>query len=74
MALFAFPYFWLASTGNGLVILLAMVLALAVFQSAAYAPQSAFIPELFDTRVRYSGASLGYNLATMIFGGTAPFT
>jgi metabolite-proton symporter len=73
MALFAFPYFWLANTGNGLVILLAMVLALAVFQSGAYAPQSAFIPELFDTRVRYSGASLGYNLATMIFGGTAPF-
>ena len=54
--------------------LLAMALALAVFQSGAYAPQSAFIPELFDTHVSYSGASLGYNLATMIFGGTAPFT
>ena len=73
MALFSFPYFWLMDTGSGPVILLAMVLALSVFQSAAYAPQSAFIPELFDTRVRYSGAALGYNLATMIFGGTAPF-
>jgi metabolite-proton symporter len=73
MALFAFPYFWLVDTGSGPVILLAMVLALSVFQSAAYAPQSAFIPELFDTRVRYSGAALGYNLATMIFGGTTPF-
>jgi MHS family shikimate/dehydroshikimate transporter-like MFS transporter len=73
MALFAFPYFWLVNTGIGPVILLAMVLALAVFQSGAYAPQSAFIPELFDTRIRYSGAALGYNLATMIFGGTSPF-
>jgi MHS family shikimate/dehydroshikimate transporter-like MFS transporter len=73
MALFSFPYFWLVDTGSGPVILLAMVLALSVFQAAAYAPQSAFIPELFDTRVRYSGAALGYNLATMIFGGTAPF-
>lgn len=73
MALFAFPYFWLVDTGSGPVVLLAMVLALAVFQSGAYAPQSAFIPELFDTRVRYSGAALGYNLATMIFGGTTPF-
>lgn len=73
MALFSFPYFWLVDTGSGPVILLAMVLALSVFQSAAYAPQSAFIPELFDTRVRYSGAALGYNLSTMIFGGTAPF-
>jgi MHS family shikimate/dehydroshikimate transporter-like MFS transporter len=73
MALFAFPYFWLVNTGIGPVVLLSMVLALAVFQSGAYAPQSAFIPELFDTRVRYSGAALGYNLATMIFGGTSPF-
>ena len=73
MALFSFPYFWLVNTGIGPVVLLAMVLALAVFQSGAYAPQSAFIPELFDTRVRYSGAALGYNLATMIFGGTSPF-
>jgi MFS family permease len=73
MALFSFPYFWLVNTGMGPLILLAMVLALAVFQSGAYAPQSAFIPELFDTRVRYSGAALGYNLATMIFGGTSPF-
>src|SRR5919202_3959 len=73
LALVAFPYFWLLNSGNELVILLAMVLVLAVFQSAAYAPQSAFIPELFDTRVRYSGAALGYNLATMVFGGTAPF-
>ena len=73
MALVAFPYFLLLNSGSGLVILLAMIFVLAVFQSGAYAPQSAFIPELFDTRVRYSGAALGYNLATMIFGGTAPF-
>ncbi|MGH3098789.1 MAG: MFS transporter [Streptosporangiales bacterium] len=73
MGIVAFPYFWVLNAGGAALIILAMVFYLAVFQSAAYAPQSSFIPELFDTRVRYSGAALGYNLATMVFGGTAPF-
>lgn len=73
MGLSAFPYFWLLNIENGPIVLLAMVLLLAIFQGALYAPQAAFIPELFDTRVRYTGASLAYNFPTMIFGGTAPF-
>jgi hypothetical protein len=37
-----------------------------------YGPQGAFLSELFGTRVRYSGASLGYQLASVIAGGPAP--
>jgi hypothetical protein len=38
-----------------------------------YAPQAAFMSELFDARVRYSGASLGAQLASVFAGGLAPF-
>jgi hypothetical protein len=37
-----------------------------------YGPQAAFFSELFGTRVRYSGASLGYQLASPLAGGLAP--
>lgn len=72
-ALLAFPYFSMINTMNPTIILLAMVLLLSVIQSVAYAPQSAYFSELFEPKVRYTGAALGYNLAQMIFGGTAPF-
>lgn len=38
-----------------------------------YGPQAAFLSELFGTRVRYSGASLGSQLSTVIAGGLSPF-
>jgi hypothetical protein len=38
-----------------------------------YAPQAAFLAELFGTRVRYSGASLGAQLASVLGGGLSPF-
>jgi hypothetical protein len=38
-----------------------------------YGPQAAFLSELFDTRVRYSGASLGSQLSSVIAGGLSPF-
>lgn len=66
-------YFWLLATGSGLLFLLAMVLLLAIFQSAVYAPQGSLFPALFEARFRYSGTSLGYNLGTLAFGGTVPF-
>jgi metabolite-proton symporter len=73
LALFAFPFFWLFETRNTSLIWLALVLALAAFHAAMYGPQAAYFSELFGTRVRYSGAALGYNLATLIAGGPAPF-
>lgn len=50
----------------------AIVLALVLGHSAMYGPQASFFSELFGTRVRYSGASLGYQLASVIAGGLSP--
>lgn len=66
---FAFPSFNLIETGQVGLMILAVTLALAVGWAAMYAPQSSFFSELFETRVRYSGASLGAQLATILSGG-----
>lgn len=73
MMLFAFPFFWLLETGTAPLIWLAFTVAIAGIRAALYAPQPAYFSELFSTGVRYSGASLGTNLATVAMGGTAPF-
>ena len=71
--LFAFPFFWLVNTEVTALIWLAIVLALVGGHAAMYGPQASFFSELFGTRVRYSGASLGYQLASVFAGGLAPF-
>jgi MHS family shikimate/dehydroshikimate transporter-like MFS transporter len=71
MALYAFPFFWLVNTGSPIVIALAIVLGL-IIQSAMYAPQAAFFSELFGTDVRFTGVSIGYQLASPFAGGLAP--
>ncbi len=43
-----------------------------LFHGAMYGPQSAFFSELFGTKVRYSGVSIGYQLASILAGGLAP--
>jgi metabolite-proton symporter len=73
MVLFAFPFFWLLETGSTLLICVAFTVAIAGIRAVLYAPQPAYFSELFDTSVRYSGSSLGTNLATVLMGGTAPF-
>lgn len=70
---FAYPFFWLMDTGEPLLIVLAIVVSLSIGHAAMYGPQAAFFSELFDTRVRYSGASLGYQLASVFAGGLSPF-
>jgi metabolite-proton symporter len=72
MAAFAFPYFLLMNTGDGILFPLAVVLSLAIFHAWVYGPQAALIAERFGTRSRYSGASLGYQLAAPFAGGLAP--
>jgi MFS transporter, MHS family, shikimate and dehydroshikimate transport protein len=67
--LFAFPFFWLVETSKVSLMTLAIVVALVGGHSAMYGPQASFFSELFGTRVRYSGASLGYQLASVIAGG-----
>lgn len=69
--IFAFPFFWLVNTGNPLFLWLALFLGFTGI-SAMYGPQAAFFAELFGTSVRYSGASLGSQLAAPLAGGLAP--
>jgi len=71
-ALFAFPFFWLLDTRQTALVWLAVVLGLSLGHGAMYGPQASFFSELFDTRVRYSGASLGYQLASVFAGGLSP--
>ncbi|RJL34326.1 MFS transporter [Bailinhaonella thermotolerans] len=66
-----FAFFPLLDTGSYPVIVLAAVVAL-VTHAAMYGPQAAFIAELFSTRLRYSGASMGYQLAGVLGGALAP--
>jgi metabolite-proton symporter len=68
---FAFPFFWLVDQKSMLGLIGAVTLGL-IIHSAMYGPQAAFFSELFGTRVRYSGASLGYQLASPLAGGLAP--
>lgn len=70
--LYAFPFFWLLSRGAGLVPL-AIVLGLNVGQDMMYGPQAAYFAELFPTSLRYSGASVVYQLTSVVSGGLAPF-
>lgn len=68
---FAFPFFWLLETRQEPLVIAAVIIGL-VGHAAMYGPQAAFFSELFGTRVRYSGASLGYQLASPLAGGLAP--
>ncbi len=72
MAICAFPVFWLVGTGRPEYIAVAIVAGLAIGHAAMYGPQAAFIAELFGTGVRYSGASLGFQLVSPFAGGVAP--
>jgi metabolite-proton symporter len=68
---FAFPYFAMLNTGSSGLVLIAIVLSL-FFHDIQYGPQAALIAESFGANVRYSGAGLGYQLASVIAGGPAP--
>ena len=70
-AIWVFVFFALLDTGSFLLILLAVVVAL-FFHAAMYGPQAAFIAEMFPTRIRYTGASMGYQLAGIFGGALAP--
>jgi metabolite-proton symporter len=70
--LLAFPFFWLLQTRTQGGIWLAILLPLAIGHAAMYGPQASFFSELFPARVRYSGASLGYQLASIFAGGLSP--
>jgi metabolite-proton symporter len=72
LMLIAFPYFLLLGTRDTVWIYIAIVVALAGPHAMLYSVQAALIPELFHTRVRCTGASLGYQLGAPFAGGLAP--
>jgi len=67
----AFPCFWLIARGPGFVPI-AIILAV-IGHDMMYGPMAAYFSELFGTSVRYSGASLVYQLTSVFSGGLAPF-
>lgn len=71
MAVWAFAFFALVDSKSFTVITLAVTVGL-LLHGAMYGPQAAFISEMFDTKVRYSGASMGSQLASIIGGALAP--
>ncbi|MFJ8849340.1 MFS transporter [Streptomyces sp. NPDC102437] len=71
MAVWAFVFFGLVDSTSFPVITLAVTVGL-LLHGAMYGPQAAFISEMFDTKVRYSGASMGSQLASILAGALAP--
>jgi MFS transporter, MHS family, shikimate and dehydroshikimate transport protein len=71
--LYVVPCFLLLATRSTPVVWLAIVIGVAVGHAAMYGPQAAYFSELFGAAVRYSGASLSYQLASVLAGGLAPF-
>jgi MFS family permease len=69
--IWAFVFFWLLDAKGAGLITLAIAGGLVV-HAAMYGPQAAFFSELFGTKVRYSGASIGYQLASIGAGSVAP--
>jgi len=69
--LWAIPYFLLLDSQVGVLVFLAVFVSL-IPHDAQYGPQAALIAESFTTRLRYSGAGLGYQLASVVAGGPAP--
>ena len=68
---FGFVYFAMLGSGAPALVFVAIVLSL-IPHDMMYGPQAALIAEAFTPRLRYSGASLGYQLASVIAGGPAP--
>jgi metabolite-proton symporter len=71
VGLWMFPFFMLIDTGDFGSLLLAVTVGL-VLHGAMYAPQAAFFSEMFATRMRYSGASIGAQFASVAAGAPAP--
>src|SRR6266851_1984737 len=72
VGLMAFPVFWLVGTKSPVFIALALAIGVGG-TGIMYGPQAAFFSELFGANVRYSGASLGYQITAIFAGGLAPF-
>jgi MFS family permease len=72
MGIFGFVYFAMLNTKDPLIVFIAIAISLLPVMTQ-YGPEAALIAESFTPRLRYSGASLGYQLASVIAGGPSPF-
>jgi MFS transporter, MHS family, shikimate and dehydroshikimate transport protein len=70
--LFVLPFFWLMDSGSVLLITIGIVIGLNVLHDAVYGPQAVYYSELFGTKVRLSGASIGYQVGAILAGGFSP--
>jgi len=70
---YVFPFFWLLGTRNTVLIWLAIIIGLPILKDLIFGPMAALVAEMFTSNVRFSGVSLGRELGTAVFGGTAPF-
>ncbi|MFD0691347.1 MFS transporter [Actinomadura fibrosa] len=71
VAVVAFPYFALLNTEVAVLVVVAVVVA-QIPHAIQYGPQASLIAECFPTRLRYGGAGIGYQLASVVAGGPAP--
>ncbi len=72
MLVYAFPLFWMVNAADPMIIWFALSLGLLAF-GALYGPIAAYFGELFVSNVRYTAASLGYQIGQVLGGGIAPF-
>jgi MFS transporter, MHS family, shikimate and dehydroshikimate transport protein len=70
---FAFPLFWLLDTKDPFLVTAGIAVALVFGQYIGFSVGASWYPELFGTRTRYSGASLGFQVGAAISGGLTPF-
>jgi MHS family shikimate/dehydroshikimate transporter-like MFS transporter len=70
--LFAFPMFWLFRTHNTVVIAVTVAAAVSFGQGIMFGPEATWVAELFAARLRYSGASLGFQIGAALSGGLTP--
>jgi MHS family shikimate/dehydroshikimate transporter-like MFS transporter len=69
---FAFPLFWMVDSKSTVLIFTAIIIAMNFGHGMMFGLESCYFPELFGSRIRYSGASFGFQVSAAIGGGFAP--
>ncbi|MBC7592674.1 MULTISPECIES: MFS transporter [unclassified Cryobacterium] len=72
MLVMAFPFFWAVQTGDFFMVLLVLILTCNIGRDLCYSVEPAYFTELFEPKLRYSGASVGPQVAAVFAGGFAP--
>ncbi|WP_433410393.1 MFS transporter [Saccharomonospora azurea] len=72
MIVLTYPVFSLVGSGNAMLVIVGFVLALSLCQALTFGPMAAFVSEQFGTTSRYTGASLGYQIGSLLGAGFTP--